>query len=121
MKGSQGRNLEAGTKQKPQRNTVSWLALYGSMKENGPQRCSLLGCQLANCLEESVAVALLEVVCHWEWSLRFKKPTIGPVSPPPHPQPLQPPAPACSQDVKLSVTTPASCLPACSHNPCHDD
>ena len=43
MKGSQGRNLEAGTKQKPQRNTVSWLALYGSMKENGPQRCSLLG------------------------------------------------------------------------------
>ena len=58
-------------------------------------------------------VALVEEVCHWGWALVFQKHM-------PSPESLSLPAPV-DPDAELSATSPAPCLPECSHAFHHDN
>jgi hypothetical protein len=62
--------------------------------------------------EELGGVALLEEVCHCEWVLKFQTPTHARTSL------FQLSA---DENVEISATTPAPCLPACQVASSHDD
>ena len=66
--------------------------------------------RIRTCGLVGIGVALSEEVCHWGWVLRFQKLKASPMAD----------SLPADQDVELSATFPAPCLPACHHVSYHD-